>query len=94
MEPIFVKVKVSELKKYLQVRGISVANNVAKNFGICLWKLLNLPSKSYTSKEMGISGKLVKDDEIIPDPYWNCCGDANIEGIAGFNLVGTRPPSK
>ena len=36
MEPIFVKVKVSELKKYLQVRGISVANNVAKNFGICL----------------------------------------------------------
>ena len=71
MEPNFVIMKVPELKKYLQVRGISVANKLRE-------ELLDLSVKAYElaietideqGDQMGISAKLVTDYGTVPDPY-------------------------
>ena len=69
MEPNFLRMKDPELKK--QVRGISVVNNRRE-------ELLDLSVKAHELAieiidervdQMGISEKLVTDDETIPDPY-------------------------
>ena len=51
MEPNFVRMKVPELKKYLQARGISVANERREELLDLSVKALELPSKSKTSKK-------------------------------------------
>ena len=53
MKPNFVRMKVSELKNYLQVGESVLRINVAKNFWILMsveLKLMNSASKSETSK--------------------------------------------
>ena len=71
MEPNFVRMKAPELKKYLQVRGISVANKRRE-------ELLDLSVKAHElaietideqGDQIGISAKLVTDDGTVPDPY-------------------------
>ena len=71
MKPNFIRMKAPELKKYLQVRGISVANKRRK-------ELLDLSIKAHElaietideqGDQMGISAKLVTDDGTVPDPY-------------------------
>ena len=82
MEPNFVRMKVPELKKYLQVRGISVANKLRE-------ELLDLFIKAHElaieiigepGDQMGVSAKLETEDGTVPDPYslrsdWtiDCC---------------------
>ena len=70
-EPNFVRMKVPELKKYLQVRGISVANKLRE-------ELLDLCIKAHElaieiidepGDQMGVSAKLETEDETVPDPY-------------------------
>ena len=71
MEPNFVRMKVSELKEYLQVWGISVANKRRE-------ELLDLCIKAHElaieiidepGDQMGVSAKLETDDGTAPDPY-------------------------
>ena len=67
----FVRMKVPELKKYLQVRGISVANKLRE-------ELLDLCIKAHElateiidepGDQMGVSAKLETEDGTVPDPY-------------------------
>ena len=71
MEPNFVRMKVPELKRYLQVWGISVANKRRK-------ELIDLCIKAHelaieiideAGDQMGVSAKLETDDGTVPDPY-------------------------
>ena len=72
MEPNFVRMKVPELKKYLQVRGISVANKRRE-------ELLDLCIKAHElaieiidepgDQIGGVSAKLETNDGTVPDPY-------------------------
>ena len=71
MEPNFVRTKVPELKKYLQVRGISVANKRREELLDLFVKAHELAIETIDEQgdQMGISAKLVTDDETVPDPY-------------------------
>ena len=71
METNFVRMKVPELKKYLQVRGIRVANKRRE-------ELLDLCIKAHElaieiidepGDQIGVSAKLETDDGTVPDPY-------------------------
>ena len=71
MEPNFVRMKVPELKKYLQVWGISVANKRRE-------ELLDLCIKAHElaieiidepGDQMGVSAKWETDNGTVPDPY-------------------------
>ena len=85
--------KVPELKKYLQVRGISVSNKTKKE------ELVELREKAH---ELAL--ELTDDGEFISDVVngswrcfisfrWRCLGKSNIVGT-GFAFVGPNPPSK
>ena len=62
MEPNFVRMKVSELKKYFQVWGMSVANKRHE-------ELLDLSVKALELAIEIRDEQGVMDDENIPDPY-------------------------
>ena len=71
MEPNFIRMKVPELKKYLQLRGISVTNKHRE-------ELLDLCIKAHKlaieiidepGDQMGVSVKLETDDGTVFDPY-------------------------
>ena len=70
MEHNFVRMKVPELKKYLQVWGISVANKCREEHLDFSVKALELAIEIIDEQgdQMGISAKLVTDDGTIPDP--------------------------
>lgn len=70
MEPNFVRMKVPELKKYLQVRGISVANKLRE-------ELLDFCIKAHElaieiidepGDQVGVSAKLETEDGTVPEP--------------------------
>ena len=70
MEPNFVRMTVPELKKYLQVRGISVANKLREELlDLCIKAhVLGIEIIDEPGDQMGVSAKLETEDGTVPDP--------------------------